>query len=121
MLFYRLKLCDTNEGYVARHELTTSLQNLSSTSANLATLIPPEIIDYVEEGRNPDIYTREFVEQVQKLNMILKGKSDAYRGFRDMLAEEIVKEGMGSQEEVDERLQSYVGEEDNDDEVKKEA
>ena len=104
-----------------RHELTASLQNLSTTSANLSTLIPPEIIDYVEEGRNPDIYTREFVEQVQKLNMVLKGQSEAFKGFRDLLAEEIVTAGMGSQEEVDQVLQSYVGEEDGIKEVKKDV
>ncbi|KAG8534053.1 uncharacterized protein KY384_000896 [Bacidia gigantensis] len=102
------------------HDLTASLQTLSATSAGLPTLIPPEIIDYVEEGRNPDIYTREFVEQVQKINMILKGKSEAYRTFRDMLAEEIVKGEVGTQEEVDQILESYVGEEEGE-EVKQES
>ncbi len=53
--------------------------------------IPPDIIDYVDEGRNPDIYTREFVELVQKLNQFLKGKSEAIGGFRDVLAEEMMK------------------------------
>jgi mediator of RNA polymerase II transcription subunit 10 len=53
--------------------------------------IPPDIIDYVDEGRNPDIYTREFVELVQKLNQFLKGKSEAFAGFRDVLAEEMMK------------------------------
>ena len=51
--------------------------------------IPPEIIDYVETGRNPDIYTREFVELVQRQNAILKAKSDALAAFRDVLGDEI--------------------------------
>ena len=31
------------------------------------------------------------VESVQRNNMYLKGKSEAFAGFRDLLAEEIVK------------------------------
>src|ERR1700761_5868481 len=41
----------------------------SSTSAAAASsndgeadLLPPEVVQYVEDGRNPDIYTREFAE-----------------------------------------------------------
>ena len=43
----------------------------------------------MESGRNPDIYTREFVELVQKSNEHMKGKTLAFRSFRDVLAEEI--------------------------------
>ncbi|PYH43205.1 mediator complex subunit NUT2 [Aspergillus saccharolyticus JOP 1030-1] len=51
--------------------------------------LPPEIIDYVDAARNPDIYTREFVELVQRGNQDLKGKKEAFRSFRDVLAREI--------------------------------
>lgn len=51
--------------------------------------LPPEIIDYVDSARNPDIYTREFVELVQRGNQDLKGKMEAFAGFRDVLAREI--------------------------------
>ncbi|KAL9094606.1 MAG: hypothetical protein Q9165_003165 [Trypethelium subeluteriae] len=51
--------------------------------------IPPEIIQYVEEGRNPDIYTREFVEVVQKHNQLLKGRADAMTRFQYVLAREM--------------------------------
>jgi mediator of RNA polymerase II transcription subunit 10 len=53
--------------------------------------IPPEIIDYVDEGRNPDIYNREFVELARKSNQILKGKREAYGSFTDILAQEMLK------------------------------
>lgn len=45
----------------------------------------------MDEGRNPDIYTREFVELVQRGNQELKGKSEAFASFRDVLGEEIRK------------------------------
>ncbi|KAL4896605.1 mediator of RNA polymerase II transcription subunit 10 [Aspergillus ambiguus] len=56
----------------------------------IATIdLPPEIIDYVDAARNPDIYTREFVELVQRGNQDLKGKKEAFAGFRDVLAREM--------------------------------
>lgn len=42
----------------------------------------------MEESRNPDIYTREFVELVQRGNAYVRGKSEALGRFRDVLAEE---------------------------------
>ena len=48
------------------------------------------MIQYVEEGRNPDIYTREFVELTYKNNQHLKGRAEAFGSFRDVLAAEIV-------------------------------
>lgn len=61
----------------------------STSSADATTTIPPEIIAYVDSGRNPDIYTREFVELVQKSNQFLKGRSEALAEFRDVLAQTI--------------------------------
>ncbi|MCJ1468568.1 RNA polymerase II mediator complex subunit [Pseudocyphellaria aurata] len=85
-------------------QLSNSLSSLSSTSSTLPTQIPPEIIEYVEDGRNPDIYTREFVELAQKQNQFLKGKSEAFAGFRDVLAEEIVKAMPELREEVEKTI-----------------
>lgn len=64
--------------------------SLVQISQRLPTGLPPEVIDYVEKSRNPDIYTREFVELVQKVNQKLKGRSQAYADFRDALAREIM-------------------------------
>ncbi|RLL94824.1 RNA polymerase II mediator complex subunit [Aspergillus turcosus] len=65
----------------------------TSTSAGDPLLkdiqLPPEIIDYVDAARNPDIYTREFVELVQRGNQDLKGKKEAFASFRDVLAREM--------------------------------
>ncbi|PYH88656.1 hypothetical protein BO71DRAFT_338343, partial [Aspergillus ellipticus CBS 707.79] len=51
--------------------------------------LPPEIIDYVDAARNPDIYTREFVELIQRGNQDLRGKKEAFASFRDVLAREM--------------------------------
>lgn len=43
----------------------------------------------MDASRNPDIYTREFVELVQRGNQDLKGKQEAFAEFRDVLAREM--------------------------------
>lgn len=48
--------------------------------------IPPEVTNYVESSRNPDIYTREFVELVQRTNQMLKGREEAYRFLQEQIA-----------------------------------
>lgn len=50
------------------------------------THIAPEIIDYVDDGRNPDIYTRDFVELVQRGNAVMNGKQKAFRDFSQVFA-----------------------------------
>ncbi|KAF2834695.1 mediator of RNA polymerase II transcription subunit 10 [Patellaria atrata CBS 101060] len=69
--------------------LTRNLANISTTAPSLGIHLTEEVIDYVDEGRNPDIYTREFVEMVQKANQNLKGKSEGFVMMRDVLAERI--------------------------------
>jgi Transcription factor subunit Med10 of Mediator complex len=79
-------------------ELTHSLAALSSLTAENSThpaaptirsiLHPPEVIDYVANGRNPDIYTREFVENVQRGNHVLNGKMQAFGSFAEIYARE---------------------------------
>ncbi|KAF4457475.1 hypothetical protein F53441_525 [Fusarium austroafricanum] len=65
-----------------------TLHNSASPPNNLPS-VPPELIDYVEHGRNPDIYTREFVELVRRGNQVMRGKLNAFGTFRDILAENI--------------------------------
>ncbi|KAH8658665.1 mediator complex, subunit Med10, partial [Tricladium varicosporioides] len=71
------------------HTTTTSSASSSSPTPAKLPSVPPELIQYVDSGRNPDIYTREFVELARKGNQLMKGKMEAFAGFRDVLAEEM--------------------------------
>jgi hypothetical protein len=51
--------------------------------------VPPELVDYVDEGRNPDIYTREIVELVQRGNAVVGGKMEAFKGFSEIFARKL--------------------------------
>ncbi|KAI1096371.1 mediator complex, subunit Med10 [Rostrohypoxylon terebratum] len=72
--------------------LSSNLQTVHSRAlAPDLPQIPPELISYVDNGRNPDIYTREFVEQVRRGNQLARGKQSAFASFRDVLAGEMDK------------------------------
>jgi mediator of RNA polymerase II transcription subunit 10 len=59
---------------------------LSRTAPSVNIDIPPEVTNYVENSRNPDIFTREFVETVQRMNQMLKGRTDALRMLQEQIA-----------------------------------
>ncbi|KAF2199262.1 RNA polymeras-like protein II mediator complex subunit 10 [Delitschia confertaspora ATCC 74209] len=76
-----------------KREITSLVENLislSNTAPKATVTIPPELITYVENTRNPRIYTREFVELVQRMNQTLKGRSEAFAQMRDILARDIM-------------------------------
>lgn len=66
--------------------LIQTLVHLSQTAPSVHIDIPPEVTNYVESSRNPDIYTREFVELVQRTNQMLKGREEAYRFLQEQIA-----------------------------------
>lgn len=74
------------------------LQNMTSATASPNNpihnvRIAPEIVDYVDDGRNPDIFTRDFVENVQRGNAVINGKQKAFKDFSEVFAQ-VLKEGM---------------------------
>ncbi|ERS97265.1 mediator complex subunit NUT2 [Sporothrix schenckii 1099-18] len=68
-----------------------SVVTLDSTGTGHRSLpsVPRDLVQYVEAGRNPDIYTREFVELVRRTNQLRAGKRGAFAQFRDTLAGQI--------------------------------
>ncbi|KAL5115403.1 RNA polymerase II mediator complex subunit [Pleosporales sp. CAS-2024a] len=72
-----------------KREIQSLIQNLvklSQTAPSVHVDFPPEVIEYVENSRNPDIYTREFVETVQRMNQMLKGRSEAFQMLQEQIA-----------------------------------
>ncbi|CAG5181188.1 uncharacterized protein ALTATR162_LOCUS9637 [Alternaria atra] len=69
--------------------LVQNLVKLSRTAPSVNINIPPEVMSYVENSRNPDIFTREFVETVQRMNQMLYGRVDAYRALQEQLARHV--------------------------------
>lgn len=71
-------------------QLIANMLRLSHAGRQLDVTVPVDLIEFVENARNPDIYTRQFVEEAMRLNQELKGKSDAFADFRDILGREMM-------------------------------
>ncbi len=70
--------------------------------------LAPEIVDYVDDGRNPDIFTRDFVELVQRGNAVVNGKKQAFRDFSQVYAKAL-KEGIGGVEKAVDLVMDNAG------------
>ncbi|KAF2102149.1 mediator of RNA polymerase II transcription subunit 10 [Rhizodiscina lignyota] len=95
-----------------REQIKNLVQNLSAlsrTAPSLPIVVPPELIQYVQDARNPDIYTRQFVERVMELNQKLKGKSEAFGNFRDILARQMIAGIEGIEDDVHRVVESTGG------------
>merc|ERR1712136_298473 len=51
--------------------------------------VPLEVFDYIDEGRNPQLYTKDCMEKALTKNEQVKGKIDSYRKFRAHMLEEL--------------------------------
>ena len=97
-------------------ELTHSLaklQDLASPTTHPNSslhelFVAPEIIDYVDDGRNPDIYGREFIETVQRGNAVLNGKKQAFKDFSVVFAQ-MLKEGIAGVDKQVDRVMEHAG------------
>lgn len=61
------------------NKFTRQLDELSIQSMRLDEQFPIEVVQYIENGRNPDVYTREFVELTGKQNQYINGKMKAMK------------------------------------------
>lgn len=62
--------------------------------------IPLEVLQYIEDGRNPDVYTRDFVEAIRRSNQYQRAKMNGLRQLRDKLAVKIMDEFPDMQDNV---------------------
>ncbi len=51
--------------------------------------IPRDVLEYIEDGRNPNVYTRQFANAVVRENQYVNGKMKAHQEFQGMLGKEI--------------------------------
>ncbi|SCU93984.1 LANO_0E05358g1_1 [Lachancea nothofagi CBS 11611] len=54
--------------------------------------VPLEVVQYIEDGRNPDVYTRDFVEAIRRSNQYQRAKMNGIKQLRDKLAGKIAEE-----------------------------
>jgi mediator of RNA polymerase II transcription subunit 10 len=50
-----------------------------------------EVFDYIDQGRNPQMYTKDCIEKALTKNEEVKGKIDSYRKFKANMLVELSK------------------------------
>ncbi|KND87955.1 Mediator of RNA polymerase II transcription subunit 10 [Tolypocladium ophioglossoides CBS 100239] len=107
------EVTQANPSVTSRKTLSRSLQALhasaSSPHGSALPSVPPELLESVENGRNPDIYTREFVELVRRGNQLMRGKVRAFDAFRDVLAEQMAQAMPELRGDVERVLEATAG------------
>ncbi|EFO18944.1 hypothetical protein LOAG_09550 [Loa loa] len=75
------------------HTLISGLHELDHLKNQFMDVkIPLELLDYLDQGKNPQLYTKECLERTLNKNKEMNGKIEMYKKFRAMLLKELGEE-----------------------------
>ncbi|EAT33233.1 AAEL014501-PA [Aedes aegypti] len=69
--------------------LVTGLQEIDKLKNQVDVNVPLEVFDYIDQGRNPQLYTKDCIDKALTKNEEVKGKIDSYRKFKSNLMKEL--------------------------------
>ncbi|XP_050901104.1 mediator of RNA polymerase II transcription subunit 10b [Lathyrus oleraceus] len=69
--------------------LVAELDNMVKLAENCNIEVPMEVVNLIDDGKNPDLFTRHVINNCITKNQITKGKTDAFKDFRKHLFEEL--------------------------------
>uniref|UniRef100_A0A914XAH7 Mediator of RNA polymerase II transcription subunit 10 n=1 Tax=Plectus sambesii TaxID=2011161 RepID=A0A914XAH7_9BILA len=73
--------------------LVSGLQELDHMKNSLGDVkIPLELLDYLDQGKNPQLYTKEVIDRTLAKNQQVNGKIELYKKFRATLLKELSEE-----------------------------
>ena len=71
-------------------QIVKDLQEVEKVGKKVQDIqVPLEVFDYIDSGRNPQLYTKDCMEKAVAKNEEAKGKIDAYRMFKARLMLEL--------------------------------
>lgn len=72
------------------NSMINGLKEIDACKASLPQVhIPLEVFDYIDIGKNPQLYTKHCIEKALTKNEIIKGKIEVYRKFRQVLLSQL--------------------------------
>nr|XP_009928719.1 PREDICTED: mediator of RNA polymerase II transcription subunit 10 [Haliaeetus albicilla] len=75
-----------------RNFMVTGLQDIDKCRQQLHDIsVPLEVFEYIDQGRNPQLYTKECLERALAKNEQVKGKIDTMKKFKSLLIQELTK------------------------------
>lgn len=70
--------------------MVTGLQEIDKIKSQVQdVLVPFEVFDYIDQGKNPQLYTKDCIEKALTKNEEVKGKIDGYRRLKTNLMQEL--------------------------------
>ena len=76
-------------------ELHGAAQTLSSSSGNPPLEVPAELLSYIDDGGNPDVFLSDSVKAAVESNQAVCGKVKAFIEFRNKLMHKMESNGYG--------------------------
>merc|ERR1712179_820268 len=71
-------------------QVVKDLQEIDKLRPSVADIqVPLEVFEYIDQGRNPQLYTKDCMEKAHSKNEEVKGKIDSYRMFKARLLLEL--------------------------------
>ncbi|XP_004296727.1 PREDICTED: mediator of RNA polymerase II transcription subunit 10b isoform X1 [Fragaria vesca subsp. vesca] len=71
------------------NSLITELDNMAKLSDKCNIQIPMEVFNLIDDGKNPDEFTRDVINSCIAKNQITKGKTDTFKSLRKHLLDEL--------------------------------
>lgn len=69
--------------------VVSELDTMQRLAENCNIQIPLEVVNLIDDGKNPDEFTRDVINSCIARNQITKGKTDAFKSLRKHLLEEL--------------------------------
>lgn len=69
--------------------LVLELDNMTKLAENCNIQVPMEVLNLIDDGKNPDEFTRDVLNSCIAKNQITKGKTDTFKSLRRHLLEEL--------------------------------
>ncbi|XP_007039389.2 PREDICTED: mediator of RNA polymerase II transcription subunit 10b [Theobroma cacao] len=71
------------------NSLVSELDNMAKLSEKCNIQVPMEVLNLIDDGKNPDEFTRDVLNSCIAKNQVTKGKTDAFKSLRKHLLEEL--------------------------------
>ncbi|KAG2269314.1 hypothetical protein Bca52824_063869 [Brassica carinata] len=71
------------------NSLVSELNSISKLSEKCNIQIPTEVLSLIDDGKNPDEFTRDVLNSCISRNQVTKGKTDAFKELRKHILEEL--------------------------------
>ncbi|KAK9761151.1 RNA polymerase II mediator complex subunit [Basidiobolus ranarum] len=70
-------------------DLVNSYSQLNELKDSIDIQVPFDVLSFIEDGKNPDLFTREYVERLAAESHFTNGKIEAMKDFRGILENEL--------------------------------